>query len=79
MEESEKKILDMLNHNNPKGLNDLIFKGLFFSEQFIKPMKGDRKSIIYFFENNMIMSHINELVEKVKIIEVSNNQWILNN
>ena len=79
MNESEKKILNMFNTNNPKGLDDLIFKGLFFSESYIKPIKEDRRSILYFFENNMIMSHINELVEKGKIVEVGTKQWILNN
>ena len=77
--ESEKKILNMFDTNNPKGLDDLIFKGLFFNESYIKPIKEDRRSILYFFENNMIMSHINELVEKGKIVEVGTNQWILNN
>ena len=79
IDQSEKKLLNMFDSNNPKGLEDLIFKGLFFTEQYIKPLKGDFRSIIYFFENNMIMSHINELVEQGKIIEVKNNQWILNN
>ena len=78
MDESENKLLNMFDPSNPKGLDDLIFKGLFFSENYIKPVKGDRESILFFFENNMIMSHITELVEKGKIIEVGNNQWILN-
>jgi len=69
----------MLDPKNPKGLDDLIFKGLFFSENYIKPFKDNRRSIIYFFENNMIMSHIAELVKKEKIVEVGTNQWILNN
>ena len=79
MNQYEKKILNMFDPNTPKGLDDLIFKGLFFSENYIKPIKGDTRSIIYFFENNMIMSHISELVEKEKIVEVGTNQWILNN
>jgi glyoxylase-like metal-dependent hydrolase (beta-lactamase superfamily II) len=76
--ESENKVLNMFNSEKPKGLDDLIFKGLFFSENYIKPMKGDRESILYFFENNMIMSHITELKEKEKLIDVGDNQWILN-
>jgi len=79
MNQSEKKILNMFDTKIPKGLDNLIFKGLFFSENYIKPFKGNRRSIIYFFENNMIMSHISELVEKEKIVEVGTNQWILNN
>ncbi len=74
--ETDKKLLDMFDPNNPKGLEDLIFKGLFFSENYIKSRKED--SILYFFENNMIMSHINELVEQGKIIEIGSKQWILN-
>ena len=77
MVESENKLLNMFDTEKPKGLEDLIFKGLFFSENYIKPMKGDRENILYFFENNMIMSHITELKEKGRIIEVGDNQWIL--
>ena len=78
MDNTEKILLNMFDPNNPKGLEDLIFKGLFFSESYVKPMKGDRESIIYFFENNMIMSHINELEEQGKVVDVGNKQWILN-
>ena len=77
MDNVNKKLLDMLDSDKPKSLDDLIFKGLFFSENYIRSREGD--SILYFFENNMITSHIKELVEKGKVIEVGKNQWILNN
>jgi len=77
MDNIDKKLIDMLDPIKPKGLDDLIFKGLFFSENYLSSREGD--SILYFFENNMITSHIVELVEKGKVIEVGKNQWILNN
>jgi glyoxylase-like metal-dependent hydrolase (beta-lactamase superfamily II) len=79
LDENEEKILTMLNYNHPKSLDELIFKGLFFSEKYIEPMKGDRKNILYFFENNMILSHLIELAEKGEVLQVGENKWILNN
>ena len=76
MDNINENILNMLNSDNPVSLDDLIFKGLFFSEKYIKTREGD--GILYFFETNMIMSHISELLEQGKVIEVANNQWILN-
>ncbi|MFX1337813.1 MAG: MBL fold metallo-hydrolase [Promethearchaeota archaeon] len=76
MDNIEDKLLHMLDSDKPKSLNDLIFKGLFFSENYIKSREGD--NILYFFENNMITSHMKELVEKGKVIEVAENQWTLN-
>jgi len=77
MDNIDERLLDMLDSDKPKSLDDLIFKGLFFSENYIRSREGD--SILYFFENNMITSHIKELVEKGKVIEVGKKQWILNN
>jgi hypothetical protein len=77
MDNINKMLLDMLDSEKPKSLDDLIFKGLFFSEDYINSRKGD--SILYFFENNMIISHIKELMEEGRVIEVASNQWILNN
>jgi len=78
MEEKERDILNMLDSNNPKGLKDLILKGLFFDETVTKLLSVDRKFSVQFFEHNMIMKHIKELLEQEKIIDVGNNQWILN-
>ncbi|TFG28587.1 MAG: MBL fold metallo-hydrolase [Promethearchaeota archaeon] len=77
MDNINEKLLLMLDIDEPKKLDDLIFKGLFFSEDYINSRKGD--SILFFFENNMITSHIRELIEKKKVIEVTANQWILKN
>jgi len=76
MDTINEKLLKMLDSDKPKSLDDLIFKGLFFSENYIRSREGD--SILYFFENNMITSHIKELVEKGKVIEVGKNQLIFN-
>jgi len=75
MDNINDKLLDMLDSDKPKSLDDLIFKGLFFSENYIRSRQGD--SILHFFENNMISSHVNELVKKGKVIEVAENQWTL--
>ena len=77
MDNVNENILNMLDSEKPRSIDDLIFKGLFFSENYIKSREGD--NILYFFETNMISSHIKELVEKGEVIEVANNQWILNN
>jgi glyoxylase-like metal-dependent hydrolase (beta-lactamase superfamily II) len=78
MEKTENAILNMLDPKKPKGIKDLMFKGLIFPVTVIKPIEKGGDSMIIFFENNMILHHINDLLERGKIIDTGNNQWISN-
>ncbi|MHA1526396.1 MAG: hypothetical protein ACTSQD_05140 [Promethearchaeota archaeon] len=59
-----------------------MYKGLIYEEDQTNQLDDDpllsHKSFTSFLERNMIMSHINDLVERKKIIEIDNKSWILN-
>ena len=44
-----------------------------------KPVEKGGNPMVPFFEHNMILHHIEDLIERGKVIEVDNKQWILNN
>ena len=79
LEKTENELLNMLDSKKPKGLKELMFKGLIFPIEMIKPVEKGGNPMILFFENNMIMHHIEDLMERGKVINTGNNQWILNN
>ena len=68
---------ELLDSDKSTSLDNLIYKGIFYSNNYVKSRGGDR--LLYFFETNMITNHIKELIEKGKVIEVARNQWILKN
>jgi len=79
LEKTENDLLKMLDPKKPKGLEDLKFKGLIFPIKMFKPVEKGGNFMVFFFEHNMIMHHIEDLMERGKIIEIGNKQWILNN
>jgi len=78
LEKTEKSLLNMLHSKKPKGLKELMFKGLIFPVTMTKPIEKGGDPILTFFENNMILHHIDDLLERGIIIDKGNNQWILN-
>ena len=76
LEKTENELLDMLDPNKPKGLKDLLYKGLIFPIKVLKPVEKGGNPMVPFFEHNMIMHHIEDLMERGKIIEIGNKQWI---
>ncbi len=76
------KLLNILDYNKPKSVDELMYKGLIYEEDQAKQTDDDpllsHKNFTSFLERNMIMSHINELVKQKKIIETKNKSWILN-
>ena len=70
IEINEGKVLSMFNADKPKKLNDIVLKGVYYSDKHIKNLFGDDKKIHFFWERYIILHHINELIDKDKLIEV---------
>ena len=70
IEINEGKVLSMFHADKPKKLNDIVLKGVYYSEKHIKNLFADAKKIHFFWEQYIILHHINELIEKNKLIEV---------
>ena len=78
LEKIEKSLLNMLDPKKPKGLKELMYQGLIFPIKMIKPIEKGGDPMLSFFENNMILHHLENLIERGKIIEIGNKQYILN-
>jgi len=82
IDDIDNKLLSILDSNNPKSLDEIIYKGRFSSEDHTIQSKDDpllsQKRLVSFFERNMITRHINDLIERKKIIQINNESWILN-
>jgi len=78
LDKTEEKLLNMLDPVKSTGLEDLLFKGLIFPPEVANYMKDNPNEMVPFFENNMVLSLIKELLDQGKIAEVGNKQWILN-
>jgi len=82
LDDIDHKLLTILDDNKPKSVDELMYKGLIYEEDQTNQLDDDpllsHKSFTSFLERNMIMSHINDLVERKKIIEIDNKSWILN-
>jgi len=83
MDDIDKKLLNILDSNNPKSLDEIIYNTRDSSEDDTNQSKDDpllsQKRLMSFFESNMITRHINDLVERKKIIQINDKGWILNN
>jgi len=70
IEINEGKVLSMFHAGKPTKLNDITLKGVYYSEKHNKSLFTDMKKIHFFWEWYIIFHHINELIEKNKLIEV---------
>jgi glyoxylase-like metal-dependent hydrolase (beta-lactamase superfamily II) len=70
IEINETRVLSMFNADEPKKLNDVTLKGVYYPEKHIKNLFADYRKIHFFWEWYIIFHHINELIEKGKLIEV---------
>ncbi len=70
IEINEGKVLSMFYADKPKKLNDITLKGVYYTEKHIKTLFTDIKKIHFFWEWYIILHHINELIEKNKLIGV---------
>ena len=81
MDGIDNKILNILSPNVPKSLDEIIHKGRFFGEEHTPQSQDDpllsHRTFTSFLEHNMIMTHINDLIERNIITETNNNSWIL--
>ncbi|MHA2268428.1 MAG: MBL fold metallo-hydrolase, partial [Promethearchaeota archaeon] len=79
IEINEGRVLDMFDSKVPKSIDEITFKGVYYSENHLKRLPSDFKKIHYFWEWYLILHHINELVEKEKLKKVDQeNRFILN-
>ncbi len=74
IEINEGKVLSMFHADKPKNLNDITLKGVYYTEKHIRNLFTDFKKIHFFWEWYIILHHINELIEKNKLIEVDSEQ-----
>lgn len=70
IEINENKVLSMFHSDKPKKLDDITLKGVYYPEKHIKNLFTDFRKIHFFWERYIIFHHINELIEKNKLIEV---------
>ncbi|MFW9824444.1 MAG: hypothetical protein ACFFE4_15985, partial [Candidatus Thorarchaeota archaeon] len=64
---------------NPKSLDEITLKGVYYTENHLKRLDPDFKKIHYFWEWYIILHHVNELLEKGKLKKVEKeNKFILN-
>jgi len=68
---NEEKVLQSFNYDYPLGLKDVIFKGVYYPEKHIARLSPSVKKIHFFWEWNIILHHVNELIEKGKLVEKS--------
>jgi len=71
---NERKVLSMFHAEKPKGLKDITLKGVYYTEKHVSRLPKDFKKIHFCWESYIILHHINELIEKSKLIEVNPEQ-----
>ena len=65
---NEEKVLSLFSKNDPKSLNDVTLKGLYYPKKFIANLDMDMRRIHECWEGYIILHHINELINMDKLL-----------
>ena len=80
IDRNEKKVLNAFDPKIPRGLKDIALKGIIYKPESISKFSAiskDSRKLWFFWEGGFLLTHIYELVEQGKLIEVENEKWIL--